>query len=199
MTGEYRWEAEQVAGAVRYRLLFGTGAVSRRGFVDGLCEAAELRSVLTAVIAASPHAAVYWETPGVTEASAEEAFEMVTVAAPRLVSQRARPDAFAAQIGGAGESVRCFDNLGGDARLVVPCPLGAHEAYAHLARFLREGPREQVDALWRGVGEAMRAWWTTRPDTMVWLSTSGGGVPWLHVRLDTRPKYYSYAPYRGGS
>ncbi len=33
-------------------------------------------------------------------------------------------------------------------------------------------------------------------DKPVWLSTAGGGVPWLHVRLDNRPKYYSYRPYR---
>jgi hypothetical protein len=30
----------------------------------------------------------------------------------------------------------------------------------------------------------------------VWLSTAGGGVAWLHVRLDDRPKYYAHAPYR---
>jgi hypothetical protein len=29
-----------------------------------------------------------------------------------------------------------------------------------------------------------------------WLSTAGAGVSWLHVRLDDRPKYYGYAPYR---
>jgi NADH:ubiquinone oxidoreductase subunit len=30
----------------------------------------------------------------------------------------------------------------------------------------------------------------------VWLSTAGMGVAWLHVRLDDRPKYYGYSPYR---
>ena len=29
----------------------------------------------------------------------------------------------------------------------------------------------------------------------MWLSTCGTGVYWLHVRLDTRPKYYSYDEY----
>lgn len=86
----------------------------------------------------------------------------------------------------------CFANLGGDARL-VPCPVGPHEAYAHLARFVRGGLREQVDTLWRRVGEALIEWWSTPGTTPVWLSTSGGGVPWLHVRLDRRPKY-SHAP-----
>lgn len=32
--------------------------------------------------------------------------------------------------------------------------------------------------------------------TPVWISTSGLGVPWLHVRIDDRPKYYQHAPYR---
>ena len=29
----------------------------------------------------------------------------------------------------------------------------------------------------------------------VWLSTSGMGVPWLHMRLDQVPKYYTYEPF----
>lgn len=174
--------------------------MSWRGFAAGLrAEGPGLREALTAALAGSPHAALYWETPGVTAATADGAFEMVTLAAPGLLGHRARPDAFAAQLGGAGEDVRRFANLGGDAVLVVPRPLGPREAYAHLATFVRGAPRSQVDALWRGVGAALDEWWTTRPAATVWLSTSGGGVPWLHVRLDSRPKYYSHAPYRDES
>jgi hypothetical protein len=32
-----------------------------------------------------------------------------------------------------------------------------------------------------------------------WVSTAGTGVPWLHVRRDTRPKYDRHAPYRAAS
>jgi len=32
-------------------------------------------------------------------------------------------------------------------------------------------------------------------DTPLWLSTAGLGVSWLHVRLDTRPKYYRHRVY----
>ncbi|MFY0533025.1 DUF6940 family protein [Nannocystis pusilla] len=35
-----------------------------------------------------------------------------------------------------------------------------------------------------------------RSSAWVWLSTSGSAVPWLHVRLDARPKYYVFGPYR---
>jgi len=29
----------------------------------------------------------------------------------------------------------------------------------------------------------------------LWISTAGGGVAWLHVRLDSSPKYYGFRPY----
>ncbi len=39
-----------------------------------------------------------------------------------------------------------------------------------------------------------------KPDTNsfadYFTSTAGGGVSWLHVRLDSWPKYYGYAPYK---
>ena len=66
-------------------------------------------------------------------------------------------------------------------------------AYGHLAAFVREAPREQVHALWARVGELVLERVSNVP---LWLSTAGGGVAWLHVRLDSRPKYYTHAPYR---
>ncbi len=30
----------------------------------------------------------------------------------------------------------------------------------------------------------------------VWISTAGTGVPFLHVRFDSRPKYYSWDEYK---
>jgi hypothetical protein len=35
-----------------------------------------------------------------------------------------------------------------------------------------------------------------RPTEKIWMSTCGTGVYWLHLRLDSKPKYYTYAPYR---
>jgi hypothetical protein len=92
-----------------------------------------------------------------------------------------------------GEDAIVFPNLGGDAVLVVPCPQGPDEHYPHLAAFLRNAPKQQVRALWRKTAQEMLRSIGERP---IWLSTAGGGVAWLHIRLDSAPKYYSHGPYR---
>jgi hypothetical protein len=106
-----------------------------------------------------------------------------------------RPDlsAFAEHLDGTTSPVITFPNLGGDAVLVVPSPVGDLSAYGHLAAFVRQAPAAQRAALWLAVGNAMGERVSERP---VWLSTAGAGVPWLHVRLDDRPKYYGYTGYR---
>jgi hypothetical protein len=86
-----------------------------------------------------------------------------------------------------------FDNLGGDARLIAPCPLEPSSACTHLAAFLRQAPADAVVELWRSVSEAVSSSLSDQP---LWVSTCGLGVYWLHVRLDSFPKYYRYAPYQ---
>ena len=93
----------------------------------------------------------------------------------------------------AAVGVSAFANLRGDAMIVVPHPLVAPSAYGHLAAFMRDAPAAQVHALWQRIGLAVQERLNDRP---LWLNTAGAGVAWLHVRLDSRPKYYRYAPYR---
>jgi hypothetical protein len=76
--------------------------------------------------------------------------------------------------------------------LVAPAPRGPAPAYGHLAAFTRRASAAQNHALWRTVGVVLERQIGAEP---VWLSTAGGGVSWLHVRLDTRPKYYGFHPY----
>ena len=88
------------------------------------------------------------------------------------------------------QPVASFSSLRGDASLIAPHPdLGS---FPHLASFLRTAPPGAVTALFRAVAQAVRK----RLEPCCWLSMSGLGVPWLHVRIDDRPKYYSHAPYR---
>lgn len=153
---------------------------------------AEFRTQFNAQLAAVPYSAFRWETPPVTTDTLSRPFEFVVLDSPGLVVQP-DPDVFAEHFNRADTDVLVFPNLGGDAIMIVPCPMADPSAYGHLAAFVRLAPASQRDALWQSVAEAMMQRISSRP---VWLSTAGGGVAWLHVRLDDRPKYYGFGPYR---
>lgn len=146
------------------------------------------------VMAGAPFDAFFWETPPVTVTTCERVFEFVWIDAPALERLGPDRDAFAQHFD--GNAVATFPSLGGDAVLVAPrfdAQARDESHYVHLAAFSRHAPRAQQIALWRAVGEAFGRRLGAAP---LWLSTSGLGVGWLHVRLDSQPKYYAHAPYR---
>jgi hypothetical protein len=180
-------------GAQRFAVLRGSAPATYSDVVDAWRGDSSFRARLSSVLAAAHYSAFRWETPPVTTATARRPFEFVLLDSPGLAHQ---PDAgaFADHFDGTSErDVVSFPNLGGDAILVVPRPIAAASAYGHMAAFVRHAPEPQKHALWQAVGEAMASRLGTKP---VWLSTAGAGVSWLHVRLDDRPKYYGFAPYR---
>jgi hypothetical protein len=152
---------------------------------------AGFRTFFIALLADCPFPAYRWETPPVTSATIDRPFEFVLLRSEAL-DRAVDPTAFASHFTD-GDDVVTFPNLGGDAVMVVPCPVVADSIYGHLASFIRNAPPTQVHHLWQSVGDAMQQRLGTRP---VWLSTAGMGVSWLHVRLDSRPKYYGYAPFK---
>jgi hypothetical protein len=155
---------------------------------------AEFRSFFTALLSSAPFVDFRWETPPLTTTSANRPFEFVLVNDPGL-APLADPRAFIEHFDKPTTNlgVVAFSNLGKDALLVVPCPLGPATTYRHLGTLLREAPDPQKHSLWKAIGEVTEQALGTSP---IWLSTAGAGVSWLHVRIDQRPKYYAYQPYR---
>ena len=150
------------------------------------------RSFFSSFLRSIPYRAFRWETPAVTSTTASRSFEFVVTNSPELTDDP-DPKSFAEHfVANPVGDVVTFPNLGKDAELVVPCPKGPIAAYGHLAVFVRDGSEAQQHSLWNAVGAAMVRRLGSKP---VWLSTAGAGVAWLHVRLDDRPKYYSYTPY----
>jgi hypothetical protein len=150
------------------------------------------RSFFLSILTGSSYEAFRWETPPVTRETLDRPFEFVLVDSPEI-ARTADPSPFREHFRVDGPDIVSFENLGGDAKMVVPCPRGPDAFYGHLAGFVRSAPSSQLHALWQTVGAAVRERVGDRP---LWLSTAGGGVFWLHVRLDSRPKYYAYPPYR---
>jgi hypothetical protein len=178
----------------KYRVLENDSPASFQRFFDLLATSVEFTDWYTEVLAAFAAEAFYWELPPITRATIGTPAEFVLIEAPMLARIPPERAPFASHFArAASEDVIVFPNLGGDAVLAVPCPQGPDEHYPHLATFLRKAPKQQVRALWRRTAQQMR---DSVGDKPVWLSTAGGGVAWLHLRLDSRPKYYSHAPYR---
>lgn len=158
-------------------------------------DAAEFRDYFLSLLSTSPYDAYFWETPPVTTSTANRPFEFALVESTELSQAHPEPDAFRNQfdLADPADTILTFPNLGGDALLVVPRPLAPPLAYAHLAAFVRRAPEAQKHALWKAVGDAVKRRIGERP---LWLSTAGLGVYWLHLRLDSRPKYYRHQPYK---
>jgi len=145
-------------------------------------------------LASSSFRAFLWETPPVTRGGFHRPFECVLIDSPQLACAEPDAAAFSEYFDtGSDQEVVSFDNLGGDARLVSPCPLQPVTACTHLAVFLREAPTAALIQLWQEVSVAITR---TLSDQPLWVSTCGLGVYWLHVRLDSFPKYYRYTPYQ---
>jgi hypothetical protein len=127
-----------------------------------------------------------------SENDIDETYECTIVKSSQL--SRVSPDSttFDAYFSPDSDTVT-FPNLGGDAQLVVPCPVADRSVYTHIGRFVRGAPDHQIKDFWTRVGKEMLDHIQQEPR---WLSTSGLGVYWLHIRIDSVPKYYQTEAYK---
>jgi len=189
--------SEQLAETpgLRFALEFNGKPATFADVVQGWQSDPRFRGMFNSLLADVAFAAFRWETPPVAAATVTRPFEFVLLDSPGL-ARRPDPNAFAEHFKRSPEtSVLEVPNLGRDAIMIVPCLETVPAAYGHLAAFVREAPEWQRHALWQLVGEVMGRRVGAKP---VWLSTAGAGVSWLHIRLDDRPKYYGFGPYRNG-
>jgi len=177
---------------LRYRLFNDSEPLSWSDVVDRWQHDPSFRTFFISLLADVPFLAYFWETPPVTVSTKTELFEFVLVDSRALVGVQSDERAFAEHFSSA-DSVIEFSNLGGDATLVVPCPREPLTTYSQISTFARGAPDDQQHQLWALVAAALKRRLGDQP---VWVSTSGLGIYWLHIRLDSVPKYYTYEPYR---
>ncbi len=153
----------------------------------------QFRSFFIYVLSGITFHAYQWETPPVTSPTADRPFEFVIHNSPGI-DLPPDPGPFRQYFKSSDvePEIAVFNNLGNDAKLIAPAPLQQDLNYSHIGVFTDEAPIRQQHRLWQRVGEVTKELISDDP---LWLNTAGGGVAWLHVRLDSRPKYYRYAPY----
>ena len=145
------------------------------------------------------HEAYFWETTPISvDQWLYKPFQFVIVPTTTLARISPDRDTFKdnfQQTNNRGKKVIVFPSLGKDALLISPVPY-EQANYAHLAVFVKNAPIDQQHDLWMHIGIEMTKAIQEAKGKNRWLSTSGLGVSWLHVRVDSRPKYYTYAPYK---
>lgn len=144
------------------------------------------------ILKQSVYEGFFLEVKPVTLNSISDAFEFVLVKSsvlPRIAADRSPFEKYFT----GNFPVVSFPNHGGDAVLIVPAPIGPDADYAHLAKFVRNGTDSQLFEFWKKVAQEYKKAIGTQPK---WLSTAGLGVYWLHIRIDSSPKYYRYENYK---
>lgn len=201
MVQKYRWEIDRTApgqSLIRIFSVADTDRIMSWGDVINGLQTAEFAELFSDCLCKCGSDAYFWETPALTRQGLDRPFECVTISAPALVTSPADATSSRSQFekARADRQAVAFPNLRGDSMLVAPCPTGENTRYAHLGAFLRSAAVGQLHDFWALLAQTVEARLAEREK--LWVSTSGLGVSWLHARIDDRPKYYSYAPYRSG-
>ncbi len=190
------WEIKiikQTPHAIRFGILMD-GVVLK--FMDVLilwqCSH-EFRTFYINLLAKNNFTGFYWEHPALRTSFISKPYECVLLSSSSLEKRTLNETAFA-DFFKTTDLVVDFDNLGKNARLIVPTPKDEIESYKHFAKFIQSNKRDQQQALFEKIGEL--AIQQLENEQTFWLNTAGNGVLWLHIRLDSRPKYYKTQAYR---
>lgn len=190
------WEirTQAISSGVRIELFLNGTPLTYHEFFSLLENDADFAAWYTETLAGCNFEAFFWELPPLTADKLGNGVEFVIIESALLAGFRPDPLPFESQFElQQGSDVISFPNLGGDALLIVPTPIGSVESYTHLAAFLRTAPGDQVRLLWKVTAQTLSENLRRTPR---WLSTAGLGVSWLHLRIDTHPKYYNFSPYK---
>ena len=158
------------------------------------------------ILASCPFDAFFWECAPVTEddSNHHHPMEFVLVNAPELVQfARTAPDrmAFRHHFSSDDNFVAVFSSLGKDALLVAPSTQSV-PPFTDFAYFARHASNLQQRDLYQRLSQVVLEQINSMPTKqqtkkpLFWLSTSGMGIAWMHIRIDSRPKYYTYQPYK---
>lgn len=194
-------EFEADGKSIRVRVRKGTEPLPWGSVLEMWSKSVVFQSFFTKALSAAPYKAALWECVPVSAQTLETPFEFALLDSVPLARLRADCARFRSYFSGpeSAGGIVSFPNLGKNATLVVPIRDSAKcdQTHAHLLTFLRGAEPSQTAAFWRVLAGNVMAELKSRPQGHpLWVSTHGLGVPWLHARIDEKPKYFSYAAFR---
>lgn len=140
----------------------------------------------------------FFEMPPLLDQYLDKPFEMALVATPAFdgmgnANKRAFRQHFRRD---QGEPASVFLSLGKDAVLICPLPDKniPDQIFAHFTRYMEKVPASEQGGLWRTVMQKFLS--ELEQGKIVWMSTDGRGVHWVHLRFDNYPKYTHFHEYQ---
>ena len=125
----WKTKTSDITAGRRYRIFDDGSCLSFRRLFDLLDSSDDFADWYSDTLAAFEAAAFYWELPPLSSSTFDDNAEFVLIDAPSLARLPPEPTSFASHFESCpGQDVVVFPNLGGDAILVVPCPLGLASA-----------------------------------------------------------------------
>lgn len=83
--------------------------------------------------------------------------------------------------------VTSFPNLSGDSLLIIPIPR-KNKNFTTMKDFIDNASEYHQKIFWKNVAKEIKKRLKERDE--VYVSTHGLGIPYFHIRLDDKPKYY---------
>jgi len=190
----WNFQEQKISSGLKYFIWEDSSPLSFKRLLKLLEEDASFIDWYSQLLAKCPFQAFYWENPPLYSENIDRGVEFVLLEEPLLEKVTPQPEPFNSYfLDSNDKEIIVFPNLGGDALLIVPKPIGSFDMYPHLAKFLRSAPKSQVRSLWHQTALTVQKNLGSIPK---WLSTAGLGVAWLHIRLDSQPKYFRYSLYK---
>ena len=138
----------------------------------------------------------YLEFPGLNKHNSHSNAEFVLIKTTQYPPSN--PKSFIDYFIGKSEmSVVKFANLSGDTTLISISPSNTNKKYnsscSDIMSFFRFAPQSVIHSMLISIGLEMTS--CLKRYQIVYLSTHGRGIPWLHIRICISPKYYTYIKY----
>ena len=182
-------KATKIPYGMRFKFKSNDESLLYSEVLELMCNSKDFNTLLRKTILSADFDAVLLELPPISGDSNPE-FQFVVLNAPDLSSVSENKSTFESHFQ-PDYSVVSFQSGEGGSMLVSPCPINSSTKHQHLAAFLRTASDIQIHDLFVCIGSEVDRWLCTFEEP-VWVSTESRGVPWLHVRLDSYPRYYNY-------
>lgn len=189
------WKVSEIESSqqnIKFAIHEDGSPISNRYFLELLQDSQSFREFYNSFLAETDYEAFFWENKPMMGQNLGHDYECTILNSDFLASRSPDSQTFR-QYFDKDKMVVTFSNLGNDAELIVPCPQKDDNCYTHIGSFVRKADDEQIDEFWKITGRETLREIGSKPK---WLSTSGLGVFWLHVRIDTIPKYYQTKEYK---